>query len=71
MSIPECKWERIAIDFVVGLPKTLGKVDSIWVIIDKLTKYAHIIPVKMTYNAENLAKLYVSEIDRLHGVPFL
>ena len=58
-------------DFVVGFPKKLGKFDSIWVIIDKLTKYAHIIPVKMTYNAENLAKLYVSEIDRLHGVPFL
>ena len=56
-------------DFVVGLPKTLGKFDSIWVIVDRLTKSAHFIPVKMTYNAEKLAKLYISEIVRLHGVP--
>ena len=56
-------------DFVVGLPKTLGKYDSIWVIVDRLTKSAHFIPVKMTYNAKKLAKLYISEIVRLHGVP--
>ena len=55
-------------DFIVGLPKTLGKFDSIWVIVDRLTKSAHFIPVKMTYNAEKLAKLYISEIVRLHGV---
>ena len=52
----------IAMDFEVGLPKTLGKFDSIWVIVDRLTKSAHFIPVKMTYNAEKLAKLYISEI---------
>ena len=57
-------------DFVVGLSKTLGKFDSIWVIVDRLTKSAHFIPVKVTYNAEKLAKLYISEIVRLHGVPF-
>jgi len=56
-------------DFVVGLPKTLGKFDSIWVIVDRLTKSAHFVPVKMTYNAEKLAKLYIHEIVRLHGVP--
>ena len=56
-------------DFVVGLPKTLGKFDSIWVIVDRLTKSAHLIPVKVTYNAEKLAKLYISEVVRLHGVP--
>ena len=55
-------------DFVVGLPKTLGKFDSIWVIVDRLTKSAHFIPVKVTYNAEKLAKLFISEIFRLHGV---
>ena len=43
--------------------------DSIWVIIDRLTKSAHFIPVKVTYNAEKLARLYISEIVRLHGVP--
>ena len=69
MPIPEWKWERIAIDFVVGLPKTLGRFDSIWVIVDRLTMSAHFIPVKMTYKAEKLSILYISEIIRLHGVP--
>ena len=56
-------------DFVVGLLKTLGKYDSIWVNIDRLTKSAHFISVKVTCNAEKLAKLYISEIVRLNGVP--
>ena len=46
MPIPEWKWERIAMDFVVGLPKTLGKFDSIWVIVDRLTKSAHFIRLR-------------------------
>jgi len=62
MPIPEWKWERIAMDFVVCLPKTMSKYDSIWVIFDRLTKSAHFIPVKVTYNAEKLAKVYISEI---------
>ena len=69
MPIPEWKWERIAMDFVVGLPKTMAKYDSIWVFVDTLTKSAHFILVKVTYNADKLAKLYISEIVRLHGVP--
>ena len=56
-------------DFVVGIPKTLGKFDSIWVIVDRLTKSSHSIPVKVTYNAEKLAILYISEIVLLHDVP--
>ena len=48
MPIPESKWERIARDFVVGLPKTLGKFYSIWVIVDRLTKSAHFISIKVT-----------------------
>ena len=56
-------------DFVVGLSKILGKYDSIWIIVDRLNKSAQFIPVKMTYNAEKLAKFYISEIIRLHGVP--
>ena len=54
---------------VVGLPKTLGMFDSIWVIVDRLTKSAHFILVKVTYNVQKLAKLYISKIIRLHGVP--
>ncbi|KAH0655234.1 hypothetical protein KY285_030116 [Solanum tuberosum] len=69
MPIPEWKWEIIAMDFVVGLPKTLEKFDSIWVVVDRLTKSAHFIPVRIDYNDEQLAKIYVKEIVRLHGVP--
>ena len=46
MPIPKWKWERIAMDFVVGLLKTMSKYDSIWVIVDRLTKSAHFILVK-------------------------
>ncbi|XP_055806962.1 uncharacterized protein LOC129875729 [Solanum dulcamara] len=56
-------------DFVVCLPKTLGKLDSIWVIVDRLTKSAHFIPIKVTYDVEKLAKLYIREIIQLYGVP--
>ena len=56
-------------DFVIGLPRTMGKYDSIWVIVDRLTKFAHFIPVMVSYNVEKLAKIYISEIVRLHGVP--
>lgn len=55
-------------DFVVGLPKSLGKFDSIWLIADRLTKTAHFLPVQVTYNAERLAKLYVKDVIQLHGV---
>ena len=53
---------RITIDFIVGLPQTLGKFDSVWVIVDRLTKSTHFVPVKMSYNAEKLAKIYIREI---------
>ncbi|WMV18447.1 hypothetical protein MTR67_011832 [Solanum verrucosum] len=69
MPIPKWKWERIAMDFVVGLPKTLGKFDSIWVVVDRLTKLAHFILVRIDYNAQQLAKVYVKKIVRLHEVP--
>ena len=53
---------------MLGLPLTQHKHDSIWVIIDKLTKSAHFIPVRMNYSIDRLAKLYVKEIVRLHGI---
>ena len=60
MPIPEWKWGRISMDFMVGLPKTLGMFDSIWVIFYRLTESTNFIPVKVTYNAEKLAKIYIS-----------
>ncbi|WMV19428.1 hypothetical protein MTR67_012813 [Solanum verrucosum] len=62
MPIPEWKWEMVAMDFVVGIPKTLGKFDSIWVVVDRLTKSTHFISVRIDYNGEQLAKVYVKEI---------
>uniref|UniRef100_A0A151UFK9 Transposon Ty3-I Gag-Pol polyprotein n=1 Tax=Cajanus cajan TaxID=3821 RepID=A0A151UFK9_CAJCA len=56
-------------DFVVGLPKTVKNLDAIWVIVDRLTKSAHFIPINIRYPLERLTKLYISEIVRLHGVP--
>ncbi|KAA3460512.1 DNA/RNA polymerases superfamily protein [Gossypium australe] len=56
-------------DFVIGLPLTPSKKDSVWVIVDRLTKSAHFIPVRVDYSLQRLAKLYVAEIVRLHGVP--
>ena len=56
-------------DFVLGFPLTQQKHDSVWVIVDKLTKSTHFIPVRMDYSMDRLAELYVKEIVRLHGVP--
>ena len=69
LPIPEWKWEHITMDFVSALPRTRERYDSIWVIVDRLTKVAHFIPIKTGYTLEQLAKLYVKEIVRLHGVP--
>ncbi|XP_060190788.1 protein MAINTENANCE OF MERISTEMS-like [Lycium barbarum] len=51
------------------LLRTLGKFDSVWVIVDRLTKSAHFIPVQTTYTSDKLSKIYIREILRLHGVP--
>jgi hypothetical protein len=56
-------------DFIVSLPRTRASYDSIWVVVDRLTKATHFIPVKTTYNSEVLAELYMSQNVCLHGVP--
>src|SRR5574344_3113193 len=56
-------------DFVVGLLRTTGMYDSIWVVVDRFTKSAHFLPVRTTFTVDQLAELYVREIVRLHGVP--
>ena len=56
-------------DFIVGLPPTFRKHDSIWVIVDRLTKSAHFIPVHTTYVIKQYAELYISRVLCLHGVP--
>jgi hypothetical protein len=69
LSIPVWKWDDISMDFIVGLPLTPWKHDSIRVIVGRLTKTAHFIPVHTTYSVERYAKIYVDLIVRLHGVP--
>ncbi|MCO5569163.1 hypothetical protein L7F22_022883 [Adiantum nelumboides] len=69
LDIPQMKWECISMDFVTGLPKTIGNYDSIFVIVDKLTKVAHLIPVKQTAIVADIAQVFVKEIVKLHGIP--
>ena len=69
LAIPQWKWDDISMDFVVGLPRTQKGNDSIWVIVDRLTKVAHFLPVKNKYSVSQLADLYVEHILRLHGAP--
>jgi hypothetical protein len=69
LQVPECKWEEIAMDFIMGLPGTQSRYDFIWVIVDRLTKVAHFIPVKTTYSGPQLVELYMSRIGCLNGVP--
>jgi hypothetical protein len=69
LLIPEWKWENITMNFVSGLPRGKGGSNAIWVILDQLTKSVLFLPMKMTDSVEKLAKLYVNEVVRLHGVP--
>ncbi|KAL2251639.1 UNVERIFIED_CONTAM: Transposon Ty3-I Gag-Pol polyprotein, partial [Sesamum indicum] len=69
LAIPEWKWEKITMDFVIRLPRTFRRHDAIWVIVDRLTKSAHFLPIRQNDSLDKLAELYVSEIVRLHGIP--
>ncbi|GKA54392.1 hypothetical protein Tco_0753341 [Tanacetum coccineum] len=68
-DIPEWKWEKITMDFITKLPKTAAGFDSIWVIVDRLTKSAHFLPMKETDSTEKLTRLYMKEIVARHGIP--
>ncbi|GJR20135.1 putative reverse transcriptase domain-containing protein [Tanacetum coccineum] len=68
-EIPEWKWEKITMDFVTKLPKTANGYDTIWVIVDRLTKSAHFLPMRENDPMEKLMKLYMKEVVTRHGVP--
>ncbi|GKG22061.1 putative reverse transcriptase domain-containing protein, partial [Tanacetum coccineum] len=68
-EIPEWKWEEIATDFVTKLPRTSSRHDTIWVIMDRLTKSAHFQPMRKDYKMDRLARLYLNEIVSRHDVP--
>ncbi|GJW79500.1 putative reverse transcriptase domain-containing protein [Tanacetum coccineum] len=66
-EIPEWKWEKITMDFVTKLPKSSSRHDTIWVVVDRLTKSAHFLPIREDYKMEKLAKIYTNEIVARHG----
>ena len=69
LPIPIWKWDKITMDFVTGLARTRRQHDAIWVIVDRLMKFAHFLLVSNDDPLDKLAQLYVEEIVRLHGVP--
>ena len=64
LNIPSMKWECISMDFVARLPTVSGGYDSIFVVIDKLTKVAHLLPIKKTFSVIDIAKVFIKEIVR-------
>ncbi|GJR49244.1 putative reverse transcriptase domain-containing protein [Tanacetum coccineum] len=67
--IPVWKWENITMDFVTKLPKMTSGQDTIWVIVNRLTKSAHFLPMKETDSMEKLTRQYLKEVVSRHGVP--
>ena len=62
LPIAEWKWEHVTMDFVVGLPRTQRGSDAIWVVVDRLTKSAHFIPMRVRDSVDHLADLYIRDI---------
>jgi hypothetical protein len=69
LPIPEWKWDVVTMDFITGFPRTSKQHDSIMVVVDKLTKAAHFIPLKTTHRAADVADIFLKEVARLHGIP--
>ena len=69
LQIPKCKWEQISMDFITGLNKTKNGFDSIYVVIDYLSKRGHFIPCTINITGTEVAKLFINNIYKLHGLP--
>jgi hypothetical protein len=67
--IPEWKWEVVKIDFITNLLRTIKQHDSIMVVVEKMMKDTHFIPVKTTYKETNIVEIYMKEVSKLHGMP--
>ena len=66
LPVPEWKWEVISMDFITRLPMTWGQHDSIMVVVDKLMKVAHFILVKSMHKVDDIAKIFIKDIFKLH-----
>jgi hypothetical protein len=69
LPIPEWKWEVVTMDFIMGFPRTGKMHDSIMVVVDKLTKIVHKIPLKTTHKVADVVDIFMKEVARLHGIP--
>ncbi|GKE87387.1 putative reverse transcriptase domain-containing protein, partial [Tanacetum coccineum] len=70
-KIPQWKWDNITMDFVTKLPKSSQGYDTIWVIVDRLTKFAIFVPMRDSDLMDKLAKMYLKEVVTRHGIPLL
>jgi len=66
--IPQWKCEIISVDFIIGFPWVVRQHDSMMVVVDRLIKIAHFIPVNSTFSASNVAWVFIRDLVRLHGV---
>jgi len=69
LPIPKWKWDEISMDFITGFPMIMRQHDSIMVVVENLTKSTHFILVKSTHKTYDIAKIFMKEIFRLHGLP--
>jgi hypothetical protein len=69
LSIPNWSWDDISMDFIVGLLLTTHTFDSIWVIVNRLNKFTHFIPIGTKYRVEKYTEIYIAHVLCLHGVP--
>ena len=69
LEVPKWKWDKITMDSMTALLTTFNKNNVIWVTVDRLTKSAHFIPIKIDFSLAKLTKLYIRDIVKLHGVP--
>jgi hypothetical protein len=69
LSILDWKWDDISMYFIVGLSLTTHKFDSIWVIMEQLTKFAHFISISAKYRVKKYAEIYIAHVQCLHRVP--
>jgi hypothetical protein len=67
--MPEWKWETILLEFIIGFPRTQKENDSIMVVIDKIIKSSHFIPINSTFKSINIIEIFMKEMFRLHGIP--